>query len=115
MICKSSSPRTESTWRRPVSHPGGPPVELSLSLEEAETLHAALEVLLEGGPREPRLQRTYRLLGWRILAARGGAGLTGQISGLAREASSLEEYEAARERLLGPILEGLENSENRDP
>ena len=42
-------------------------------------------------------------------------GLTGRIARLAREARSLEEYEAARERALGPILEGLERGENRDP
>jgi hypothetical protein len=110
---RSSSPRTASTWRRPVRHPGGSPVELSI--EEAEALHAALEGLLEGGTTEPRLERAYRLLGWRILAAKGGTGLTGRIAGLAREAGSLEEYEATREQLLGPILEGLERGENRDP
>ncbi len=64
---------------------------------------------------EPRLERAYRLLGWRILAAKGGTGLTGRIARLAREAESLEEYEATREQLLGPILEGLERGENRDP
>jgi hypothetical protein len=90
-------------------------VELALTLEEAEVLHAALEGLLEGGPEEPRLERLYRFLGWRILAAKGGTGLTGRISGLAREARSLDEYEAARERMLGPILEGLGRGENRDP
>jgi hypothetical protein len=90
-------------------------VELTLSLEEAEALHAALEGLLECGTDEPRLERAYRLLGWRILAAKGGTGLTGRISGFAREARSLEEYEATRDELLGPILEGLERGENRDP
>jgi hypothetical protein len=78
------------------------PVELRLSLDEAEALHAALE-------------ESYRVLGWRILAVRGGTGLTGRLAELAREAESLEEYEAARERVLGPILDGLESSENRDP
>jgi hypothetical protein len=34
---------------------------------------------------------------------------------LAREARTLEEYEAARDRTLGPILDGLESAENRDP
>jgi hypothetical protein len=86
-----------------------------MSLEEAETLHAALESRLESGPSEPRLERAYRLLGWRILAARGGTGLTGRIAELARQAGSLEEYEAAREEMLGPIIEGLERGENRDP
>jgi hypothetical protein len=71
--------------------------------------------LLEGGREDPQLERAYRLLGWRILAAGGGTGLTGRIARLAREARSLEEYEAARERALGPILEGLERGENRDP
>ncbi len=115
MTCTSSSPRTASTWRRPVSPPGSSPVELRLSPEEAEALYAVLEELLEGGRGDPLLERSYRMLGWRILAARGGTGLTGRIAGLAREAESLEEYEAARDRALGPILEGLESGENRDP
>jgi len=84
-------------------------------LEEAEALHVALEDLLEGAGEDLRLERAYRLLGWRILAAKGGTGLTGRIAELAREARSLEDYEAARERALGPILEGLERGENRDP
>jgi hypothetical protein len=71
--------------------------------------------LLEGGGEDPRLERAYRLLGWRILAMKGGTGLTGRLAGLAREARSLEEYEAARGRTLGPLLEGLERGENRDP
>ena len=91
------------------------PVELRLSLDEAEALHAALEELLEGGRKDPQLERSYRLLAWRILAAKGGTGLTGLVARLAREANSLEEYEATRERTLGPILEGLERGENRDP
>jgi hypothetical protein len=95
--------------------PGDPPVELRLSLDEADALHAALEELLEGGPEDPRLERSHRVLGWRILAAKGGTGLTDRISQLAREAQTLEEYEAARERTLGPILDGLESAENRDP
>ncbi len=89
------------------------PVELSL--DEADALHAALEELLEGGRGDPRLERSYRLLEWRILAAKGGTGLTGLLAGLAREAETLEEYEAAREQTLGPILAGLESPENRDP
>ena len=86
-------------------------------MEEAEALHAALERLLEDTGEDlcPWLERAYRLLGWRILAAKGGTGLTGRIAELAREARSLEEYEAARARALGPILEGLERGENRDP
>jgi hypothetical protein len=91
------------------------PVELRLSLDEAEALHAALEEVLEEGREDPRLERSYRVLGWRILAARGGTGLTGRLAELAREAETLEEYEAARERSLGPILDGLESAENRDP
>ncbi len=78
-------------------------------------MHAALEELLEGGREDPRLERSYRLLGWRILAAKGGTGLTGRVAVLAREAETLEEYEAARDRVLGPILDGLEHGENRDP
>ncbi len=95
--------------------PVDPPVELRLSLDEADALHAALEELLEGGREDPRLERSYRVLGWRILAMRGGTGLTGRLAGLAREAETLEEYEATRERELGPILDGLESAENRDP
>ena len=92
-----------------------PAVELWIPLEEAEALHALLERLLEGGEQDPHLEHSYRLLGWRILAARGGTGLTGRIADLAREADSLEKYEAARERELGPVLDGLERGENRDP
>jgi hypothetical protein len=86
-----------------------------MTLEEADALHALLERLLESGEQDQRLEHSYRLLGWRILAARGGTGLTGRIADLAREADSLEEYEAARERELGPVLDGLERGENRDP
>ena len=95
--------------------PGEPRVELRLSLDEAEALHAALEGLLGEGHEDPWLQRSYRVLGWRILAAKGGTGLTGRLAGLAREAETLEEYEDARERTLGPILDGLQRGENRDP
>jgi hypothetical protein len=90
-------------------------VELRLSLDEADALHAALEGLLEKGWEDPRLERSYRVLSWRILAAKGGTGLAERLAGLARAAETLEEYEAARERTLGPILEGLQNGENRDP
>ena len=93
----------------------GPTVELRLSLEEAESLHALLEDLLERGEQDQHLERPYRLLGWRILASRGGSGLTGRVAKLAREADTLEEYEAARDNELGPVLEGLESAENRDP
>ena len=92
-----------------------PTVELSLSLDEAESLHALLEDLLEKEEVDQGLERSYRLLGWRILAARGGTGLTGRIAVLAREADTLEEYEEARDRELGPVLDGLESAENRDP
>ena len=90
-------------------------VELRLSPEEAQRLHALLEDLLEGGESDPRLERIYRLLGWRILAAKGGTGLTGRMAVLARKAGDLEEYEAARDAALGPVLDGLERGENRDP
>ena len=92
-----------------------PTVDLSLPLKTAETLHAALEDLIEGGRDEATLQRAYRILAWRILAVRGGTGLTARMSEIARNAKTVEEYEAARDRALGPILQGLENPENRDP
>ena len=92
-----------------------PTVDLILSLDEAESLHALLEDLLEKEEVDQRLERIYRHLGWRILATRGGTGLTGRIAGLAREAGTLEEYEEARDRELGPVLDGLESAENRDP
>ena len=90
-------------------------MEIHLSLDEAGSLHAMLEDLFERGEGDRYLERTYRLLGWRILAARGGTGLTGRMAGLAREADTLEEYETARDRDLGPVLDGLESAENRDP
>ena len=90
-------------------------VDLRLPLETAETLHAALEDLLESGRDEAGLENAYRILGWRILAIKGGTGLTRRMAELAREAQSVEEYEAARDKALGPILDGLESAENRDP
>ena len=95
--------------------PPEPTVELRLPVGEAEALHALLERLLESGEQDPRLERSYRLLGWRILAAKDGKGLTGRMADLAREADSLQEYEAARERELGPVLDSLQRGENRDP
>ena len=92
-----------------------PTVDLNLSLKTAETLHAVLEDLLKDGRDEPALQRAYRILAWRILAVKGGTGLTGRMAELAREARSVEEYEAARDEALGPLLDGLESAENRDP
>jgi hypothetical protein len=99
---------------------GTPTVQLSLPLEAAEALHAVLEERLESDQRdssddEASLERAYRVFAWRILAHKSGAGLTGRMAQLAREASTVEEYEAARDRVLGPILDGLENAENRDP
>lgn len=95
--------------------PDKPAVDLRLSIDEAEALHAALERLLEESPEEESLERVYRLLGWRILAERGGTGLTAMIASIAREAKTLEEYETRRDEALGPILDGLESPENRDP
>jgi hypothetical protein len=37
------------------------------------------------------------------------------MADLARDADNLEEYEAASESELGPVLDGLERGENRDP
>ncbi|CAN5704349.1 hypothetical protein BH24ACT22_BH24ACT22_00380 [soil metagenome] len=96
-----------------------PRVILDLPLEEARKLHASLEDLHESEQNPDAInavvKRFYRLLGWRILAESGGTGLTARISELARKADTLEEYEAAREQFLGPILNGLERGENRDP
>ena len=92
-----------------------PTVDLRLPLEAAETLHATLEDLLESGREEAVLEQVYRLLAWRILAVKGGSGLTGRMAELARQAESVEEYEASRDRALGPIFDSLESAENRDP
>lgn len=92
-----------------------PRIDLNLSSQEAHALYETLEELLESGPAPAKLQRVYRLLGWRILAVEGGAGLTARISELARKAETLEEYETARDQFLDPILGGLERGENRDP
>ncbi|MDP8926631.1 MAG: hypothetical protein M3M97_06925 [Actinomycetota bacterium] len=92
-----------------------PTVDLRFPLETAEDLHAVLEDLLESGREEAALERAYRILAWRILAVKGGTGLTGRMAELAREARSVEEYEAARDGALGPLLDGLESAENRDP
>ncbi|MGI8650817.1 MAG: hypothetical protein ACR2KW_10645 [Rubrobacter sp.] len=88
---------------------------IELSYEEANALHAELEEALDSGLQSAAAGRAYRFLGWRLLAARGGTGLTGRISALAAQARTLEEFEAARDEELGPILEGLENPTNRDP
>jgi hypothetical protein len=94
-------------------------VQLSLSPAEADKLHSALEEYLESGNESPEVERAYRLLGWRILAARtgssSGSGLTARLASIAREAGSLEEFEAARDEELGPIMDRLESPENRDP
>ena len=95
--------------------PDDRPVHLHLTLEEAEALHASLEGLLEAGEAPGMLERPHRLLAWRALAARDGSGLTARLAAIAREATNLEEFEAARDEELGPILEGLESAENRDP
>ncbi|CAN5168272.1 hypothetical protein BH24ACT16_BH24ACT16_09870 [soil metagenome] len=90
-------------------------VEVSLDLEEAESAHAALERLLEEGNGNEKLELAYRKLGWRILAAKDGSGLTARLSEIARKAQSLEQFERERDDELGPILEGLESGDNRDP
>lgn len=90
-------------------------MHLHLTAEEADALYAALEGLLEKGAAPPNLARPHRLLAWRALAARDGTGLTARLAAIAREADTLEEFEAARDRELGPILDGLESAENRDP
>ncbi len=91
------------------------PVHLQLTLQEADALHASLEDLLERGAAPAVLERPHRLLVWRALAARDGSGLTARLAAIAREAGTLEEFEATRDEELGPILDGLESAENRDP
>ncbi len=95
--------------------PENRPVHLHLTLEEADALHAALEDLLETGAAPAALERPHRVLAWRALAARDGSGLTARLAAIARAAGTLEEFEAARDEELGPILDGLESAENRDP
>ena len=90
-------------------------VELSLTLAEAESAHAALERTLEGGEGDETLELAYRRLGWRLLAAKEGSGLTATLADMARRAESLEQFERERDAELGPILGGLESGENRDP
>lgn len=89
--------------------------QVSLPMSEAETLHAALEERLESGGRDHELELAYRRLGWRLLAAREGSGLTARLAEIARDADTLEEFEHRRDEELGPILGGLESGENRDP
>jgi len=93
------------------------PGAVRLPLDAAESLHAALEPLLKARP-DPALERAHRTLAWRILAAKGepgASGLTATLAAIARDARTLEEYEAARDDLLGPLLDRLESPENRDP
>ncbi len=90
-------------------------MEIHFEIDEARELHATLEELFETGSSSPALEKLYRNLGWRLLAVSGGTGLTARISEVARGSRTLEEYEAARNRELGPILDGLERGENRDP
>lgn len=90
-------------------------MQIHLEIDEARELHAALEELLETGASSPNIEKLYRNLGWRLLAVSGGTGLTARISEVARDSRTLEEYETTRDRELGPILDGLERGENRDP
>ena len=96
-----------------------PAFPVSLPLDAAETLHNTLEDMLENGHGDPTIERAYRVLSWRILAARGEGGnrsdLIARMAQAARESETLEEFEAARNDALGPILDGLESAENRDP
>ena len=90
-------------------------MRLALSVSEAESVHAALENALESSGGNPELELAYRRLGWRLSAAREGSGLSARISEIARASESLEEFERKRDEELGPLLDGLESGENRDP
>lgn len=90
-------------------------VELSLALGEAESAHAVLENALENGGGDEALELAYRRLGWRLLAAKRGSGLTARLAEIARNAETLEQFERERDEELGPILGGLESGDNRDP
>ena len=90
-------------------------MELSLTLAEAESAHATLERALENGEGDEALELAYRRLGWRLLAAKEGSGLTARLAEIARSAESLKQFERERDDELGPILGGLESGENRDP
>lgn len=90
-------------------------MELTLTPDEAERVHGALERALESGAGDEKLELAYRRLGWRLLAAKGGSGLTARMADIARNAETLEQFERERDAELGPILEGLESGENRDP
>lgn len=90
-------------------------MRLALSMSEAESVHAVLENALESGEGGSELELAYRRLGWRLSAARGGSGLSARISEIARDSQSLEEFERKRDEELGPLLDGLESGENRDP
>lgn len=83
-------------------------------MTQAQLLHDLLEDRLEDRPDDAG-ERLLRLLSWRILAAREGSGLTRRLSELARSSSTLESFEAARDEELGPILDALEDHQNRDP
>lgn len=94
-------------------------VTLTLSLEEAAALYKVLEEHLEdkSATSHPSLQRTLRTLNWRLAAAQDGnkTGVTGELSEIAKRTTSVEEYESERGRILGPLLDALENQQNRDP
>jgi hypothetical protein len=92
-------------------------VDIPLSPAEADALHSVLEDILESGAGNPELERAYRLLGWRILAAKSeaGTGLIGRLVEIAKSAGTLEDFEKSRDEELGPIIQRLEGPENRDP
>lgn len=89
---------------------------MQLPLSQAQRLHDLLEDALGERPDAEHL-RLLRLLSWRILATREGPspGLTGRLSELARRSPTLESFEAARDDEIGPLLDALEDHQNRDP
>jgi hypothetical protein len=86
-----------------------------MPLTQAQLLRNLLEDAVEDRPDDADARLLLRLLSWRMLAVKEGSGLTGRLAELARVSPTLEAFEAARDEELGPILDALEDHQNRDP